>query len=87
MPAARKDCSHGRFFRHVDYAPAPGVSGAPPELTVLVAAIFGPAQDHFTAAPGTGDAVLFFPERFLHLPGMRPVSLERRTEPALAHYL
>jgi len=73
------------FSGDVDYAPAPGVPGASPELIVLVAALFGPAQDHFTAAPGTGNAVLFFPDRFLHLPGMRPVSLERRTEPALVY--
>ena len=62
----------------VDCAPAPGVSGASPELSVLVAALLGPAQDHFTAAPGTGDAVLFFPDRCLHMPGMLIVSLERR---------
>ena len=73
------------FSGDIDYAPAPGVSGASPELIVLVAALLGPAHDHFTAAPGTGDAVLFVPVRFLHLPGMRPVSLERRTEPALVY--
>ena len=73
------------FSGDIDCAPAPGVSGAFPELTVLVAALFGRAQGRFTAAPGTGDAVLFFPDRFLHLPGMRPVSLERRIEPALVY--
>jgi len=62
----------------VDCAPAPGVSGASPELSVLVAALLGPAQDHFTAAHGTGNAVLFFPDRCLHMPGMLIVSLERR---------
>jgi len=73
------------FSGDVGCAPAPGVSGASPELATLVAALFGTAQNHFTAAPGTGNAVLFFPDRSLHMPGMRPVSLERRTEPALVY--
>ncbi len=34
----------------VDRAPAPWISGASPELIALVAALFGPAQYHFTPA-------------------------------------